>query len=100
MTKQASIMVKHSVAEKIRLISEKSGIPIARIIEELSKLADFIPQSSDSVSLVIMPKEQIRSVQFIVLPIYSGSFTESENMTEEQVSERIREDIKKTLSGR
>jgi len=59
-------------------------------------LADFIPQSSETVSLVIMPKEDIRSVQFIVLPIYSGSF-ELEDESED-MDKRITEDLKKKVS--
>lgn len=95
MTKQTTISVKPSVAEKIRLLSEKSGISIARIIEELSKLADFIPQSCDSVSLVILPKEETRSLQFVLLPIFSGSFElEDEN---EDIDAKIHEELKKKV---
>lgn len=95
MTKQASIMVKPSVAEKLRLLSDKSGIPIARIVEELSKLADFIPQSCYSVSLVILPKTETRSIQFVLLPIYCGSF---ELKNGEDMDKAIREDLKKKVS--
>ncbi len=87
------MMVDSVTMSKLRILSEKSGHSIVFLVRELSKLASMIPSTADTVSLVVLPKTETRSIQFIVLPIFCGSFdlkTENEDM-----DKAIREDLKR-----
>jgi hypothetical protein len=85
-------------AERLRLLSAKSGFSVAHLLRELSQIYDMLPDSCDRVILGIFPKIENRSITFIASPLYCGSLPSCSNETsDEEVDKRIRKALEEKI---
>jgi len=90
--KATSIRVDLATAERLRLLSDLSGLTIGKLVEEFSKVSELIPKEADKVSVFFLLKKEQLYMTIALMPQVSGSFLTSDKTSDSEVDKRIRKE--------
>lgn len=96
---KVNFTVDVATAERLRLLSVKSGYSVAHMIREFSLLADAIPDTCDRIVFMQSLKLENRIQMNILAPLYSGSLQVPATDSDEVVDKKIRADLKKKVTA-
>ena len=95
--KAVNYKVSYATAQRLRLISRKSGHSISYLISEFAMIADAIPdgcQKAIFLSELRLDKSMFRCV---ISPMFVGSFEVASTMPNSEVDKLIHEDLGKKV---
>lgn len=90
------VKIDDQTADRLKLLSEKSGFPVAEMVRQWAMIADTIPDSADRIVFMQTLRMENRSQLNMLSPLWVGIIKDVPNSTsEEDVDKLIEADRKR-----